>query len=220
MTTKTVYSFDPNTLSFLRAITLDRGDLSPLDLEQGREVWIVPGNCVEVPPPENVPAGKYAAAVDGAWEIRDVPVAVGVKETKAAAAQPARELAPHEHAVMLSVTVQQYLDATARAHRFESIAEAVTYANSPVPKYYGQGRALLALRDHTWAMVEPILDDIASGKVEPITFAALAPKLPVYDAMQAEADAAMLQASVDAIAAEKAEPAPAPAPASKRKKVR
>lgn len=220
MTTKTVYSFDPNTLSFLRAITLDHGDLSPLDLEQGREVWLLPGNCVEVPPPANVPAGKYAAAVDGAWEIRDVPVAVGLKATEAAASQPARELAPHEHAMLLHADVQKHLDATARAHRFDSIAEAVTYANSPVPKYYGQGRAFLALRDHTWAMVEPILDGIAAGNDKPNTFAALAPKLPVYDAMQAEADAAMLQASVDAIAAEKAAPAQTPAPASKRKKVR
>lgn len=203
MTTKTVYSFDPNTLSFLGAITLDQSDLSPLDLAEGREAWMLPGNCVETPPPVNVPAGMYAAAVDGSWEIRSVPVPVGVKATEAAA-QVTRVITTLEHANALSAAVQQHLDATARAHRFNDIAEAVTYASSPVPKYYGQGRAFTALRDHTWALVEPIIDDIAAGKIDPIKLPELAAKLPIYDAIQADSDAAILQLGVNAIAAQKA----------------
>ena len=185
MTTKTVYSFDPNTRSFLRALTLDAGDLSPLDLAEGREVWLVPGNCTEVEPPADVPAGKYAAALrDGTgWEVIDVPVSVGVR-----AAEPAskRAMKPGEHAYSLHNAVQGYLDATARTQRFEDMAEAVSYIGSPVLKYALQAAALRDVRDNTWALVEPMVDAIASGEAVPVAFSDLVPTLPVYDGLAVE----------------------------------
>lgn len=208
MKTKTVYSFDPKTLSFVGAIVLDESDLSPVDRDEGREVWVIPGNCVEVAPPEHVPAGKYAAAVAGAWEIRTVPVPVGVRETQAAAAAPAARVASaSEHAAMLQASVQAHLDAQARAQRFDSIDEAATYTTSLVPKFWAQASALVTLRDATWVVVEPILDDIAAGAIEPQKLSDIAPKLPVYDAIKVAADtkaledaraAAVAQAAADA----------------------
>jgi hypothetical protein len=213
MTTKTVYSFDPNTLSFLGTIKLDAGDLSPLDLAEGREVWLLPGNCVEVAPPEHVPAGKYAAAVDGAWEIRDVPVPVGVAAVKTAAEAAPAALAPEMLAASLHAFIERHLEAQARVRRFKTIDEAASYAECmAVPKFYGQARALRTLRGKTWAVAEPLIDAIAAGG-EAIKPDDLYKLLPVYD----EAEATEAEAAAKLVA-DHPQPAEAAQPARKAKK--
>ncbi|AVQ80763.1 hypothetical protein [Variovorax sp. PMC12] len=65
---KTVYAFNTETMAFEGAVELNESDLSPR--EEG--VWLIPGNCLETAPPF-IPAGKYAAAEDGSWVLRDIP---------------------------------------------------------------------------------------------------------------------------------------------------
>lgn len=42
------------------------GDISPLD-----GVWLIPGGCTEVEPPE-IPEGKAAYYINGAWQLQDI----------------------------------------------------------------------------------------------------------------------------------------------------
>lgn len=69
---KTVYSFQPGTCAFAGALDLDRGDLSPLE----PSVYLIPGNCLEVPPPAPA-SGKWPFAVGGGWVLRDLPTEPG-----------------------------------------------------------------------------------------------------------------------------------------------
>ncbi|MDP9601724.1 UNVERIFIED_ORG: hypothetical protein J2W38_001510 [Variovorax paradoxus] len=66
---KTVYSFQSGTGAFTGALDLDRGDLSPLQ----PTVYLIPGNCLEAPPPAPA-SGKWPFAVDGGWVLRDLLV--------------------------------------------------------------------------------------------------------------------------------------------------
>ena len=183
MNTKTVYSFDPNTRAYLGPMLLDAGDLSPLDLAEGREVWCLPGNTLEVAPPTDVPTGKCAVAADGEWVIRDTPASQDENIAEAAA--------------KLYMAVKTHLDAQARAQGFDSIADAVTYAGSSVPKYCAKGRAFMTMRDSTREIVDPLLDAIAAGDVPLMTAAELLPKLPGFDLFTATADEREMQASRD-----------------------
>lgn len=64
---KTVYSFDPRTGAFTMPLNLDHGDLSPLE----RGVYLIPGNCLETPPP-TATSGKWPFAVSEGWVLRDL----------------------------------------------------------------------------------------------------------------------------------------------------
>lgn len=60
--------------------------------------------------------------------------------------------------------VQDYLDGTARTLRYDSIANAITYAEEPaVPKFQAEGRALRAWRSMVWQEFFALLEDVDSG---------------------------------------------------------
>ncbi|WP_175178564.1 hypothetical protein [Achromobacter denitrificans] len=60
--------------------------------------------------------------------------------------------------------VQDYLDGTARALRYDSIADAITYADEPaVPKFQEEGRALRAWRSMVWQEFFALLENVDSG---------------------------------------------------------
>ncbi|HWK70050.1 MAG TPA: hypothetical protein VNS29_04330 [Burkholderiaceae bacterium] len=60
--------------------------------------------------------------------------------------------------------VQQHMDDAARALRYDSIANAVTYAEEPaVPKFQAEGQAFRAWRSLVWAKCYAILDEVNSS---------------------------------------------------------
>lgn len=64
-------------------------------------------------------------------------------------------------------TVQAHLDAAARALNYDSISNAITYADEPaVPKYQGEGRALRAWRSAVWARCYEIMAEVEDGSRE------------------------------------------------------
>jgi hypothetical protein len=60
--------------------------------------------------------------------------------------------------------VQSHMDEAARALRFDSLANAITYAEEPaVPLFQAQGRALRAWRSLVWEASYSILDAVKAG---------------------------------------------------------
>lgn len=53
--------------------------LSPLDLKQGREVYMIPANATDIEPPQTI-EGKTISFVNGAWEYYDIPTPVEAPE--------------------------------------------------------------------------------------------------------------------------------------------
>lgn len=62
--------------------------------------------------------------------------------------------------------VQDFLDAMARLYNFDSIATAVTYETSEVPRFQREGKALRIWRDKVWAKCYEILDAVKAGERE------------------------------------------------------
>lgn len=63
-------------------------DLSPLDHQQGRVVWLIPAGCVDVAPP--VPDdGELVRWADGAWIIEPLPAPPDVPDVQPEPAIPA-----------------------------------------------------------------------------------------------------------------------------------
>lgn len=61
--------------------------------------------------------------------------------------------------------VQSFMDAAARSLRYDSIANAITYADEPaVPKFQSEGQAFRAWRSLVWARCYEILADVEAGE--------------------------------------------------------
>ncbi|MGE8632107.1 MAG: hypothetical protein ACN6P8_01220, partial [Achromobacter piechaudii] len=62
------------------------------------------------------------------------------------------------------VLVQAHMDSAAQAMNYDSIANAITYAEEPaVPKFQAEGLAFRAWRSHVWARCYAILAEFESG---------------------------------------------------------
>lgn len=60
--------------------------------------------------------------------------------------------------------VQAHMDAQARALNYDSIANAITYADEPaVPKFQAEGQAFRAWRSLVWARCYEILEEVQGG---------------------------------------------------------
>lgn len=213
MITKTVYSYDPQSRVYLRAITLDEGDLSPADLALGRTVWLVPGNCLQEAPPEFDPAKKFAVEKDGVWIVRDIPPVVKPEvppETPVEAPEPTLE----QKVKALELMVEANLNAQARAFRYTSIETAVTYAEErSVPKFWAEGRMFRKLRSMTYAKCYELLAQFLGGEIEEPTAETLPAMLPIPDTVTCAREQAELEAEIAAaeVAAAAATAAPVPA---------
>ena len=62
--------------------------------------------------------------------------------------------------------VQDFLDAMARLYNFDSIATAVTYETSEVPRFQREGKALRIWRDKVWTKCYEIMDAVKAGERE------------------------------------------------------
>lgn len=147
---KTVHSFDYTTGLYLGPVALGAGDLSPLE----HDVYLIPGNCLEVAPPEPG-EGQYLVHVAGQWELREAVVAVPT--------QPPIPT-PEEVAAGFIGAIQLRLDTFARGRHYDSILSACTYATSTVPKFQVEGQTCVNLRDATWAAAYAILEQVHAGQ--------------------------------------------------------
>lgn len=187
MKTKTVYSFGPDRI-YIGPVILDESDLSPADEE---EVWLIPGNCLETPPPPAAEGKRYFAAVNGMWIEEDVPAPAPTPEPSSPpeppADAPAPDPAPHEptfeeRAAALRTGVQKHLDLAAAARGYDDIRAAVTYADEPaVPRFQAEGRAFRAWRSRVWAFCYALQEQVAAGVMDEPTLEQLLPMLPVCD---------------------------------------
>lgn len=79
---KTVHAFDYETRRYIGPLQLDASDLSPLE----RDVYLVPGNCLESNPPVPPPGMEVFA--------RELPGSTSVWDLRALAALPVPEAEP------------------------------------------------------------------------------------------------------------------------------
>jgi hypothetical protein len=76
---------------------------------------------------------------------------------------------------------QIHLDATARAHNYDGILSACTYASSSVPKFAAEGQACVLWRDSVWATCYAILGEVQSGQRPAPTIPELLGLLPAMN---------------------------------------
>jgi len=99
------------------------------------------------------------------------------------AVDPQVLLTPEQLAARLSYAVTAHVDGTARTLGYDSIADAITYADEPaVPKYQAEGRALRAWRSLVWQAAVPVLDAVKSGTAQAPVAADLIATLPAFEA--------------------------------------
>ena len=91
--------------------------------------------------------------------------------------ETAAQLVELQASIMRST--QSHLDATAKAHGYDSILSACTYANSSVTRYGAEGTYCVGLRDATWSALETILGEVQAGsRAVPTGFADISASLP------------------------------------------
>jgi hypothetical protein len=195
---KTVYAFDRER-NYIGTVELDRSDLDPVELQAGREVYLLPGNCWEASPLP-IPEGKQAfAAVTGEWMYLDLPEpepgpepeepeGPGEPETPTYP-DPPPELDFAARLNALRDAVQAHMDQTARAYGYDDIKTAVTYAEEPaVARFQFEGQRMRAWRSLVWAACYQILEDVQALRIEEPTLSALLPMLPVLDMIDPNAE--------------------------------
>ncbi|MGB6103631.1 MAG: hypothetical protein WBF88_07250 [Pusillimonas sp.] len=75
--------------------------------------------------------------------------------------------------------VQRYMDSAAQKLNYDSIANAITYAEEPaVPKFQAEGRGFRAWRSLVWAKCYEILDGVQTGMISIPTDEELIAALP------------------------------------------
>lgn len=97
-------------------------------------------------------------------------VAIGDTYADGAFAPPAPPaLTADQRKAALIVAVQAHLDATARAHGYDNIYTACTYADEPaVAQFQAEGQALRAWRSQVWAYCHAVLAAVlANERAEP-----------------------------------------------------
>lgn len=95
---------------------------------------------------------------------------------------PAPTLTFEQRQAVLVFAVQAHLDETARAHGYDSIYTACTYADEPaVAQFETEGKALRAWRSLVWAYCHQVLADVLSAARDEPDAATLLMELPVLD---------------------------------------
>ena len=85
---------------------------------------------------------------------------------------------PAETIALLTIAVQEHLDAWARARGYDSILSACSYAASTDARFGPEGRAAVAARDAMWAACYLILAAVEAGTHEIPTEESLIAALP------------------------------------------
>lgn len=162
-----IYNFDRHTGAYLGVC-----DASPSPMEPGQ--FLIPSFSTPIPPP-GAQAGLVAVfdRAKNAWAL--IPV---VKVTTPTPAPPSFA----EKSAAWRADVAAHANAVAMAQGYDSMDEAVSYANeAAVPKYQIEGRALRAWRSLFWSAFDVLVAHIEMGKTaEPASAADLLGRLPGF----------------------------------------
>lgn len=176
-----VYSYDRVTHAYVSTVYADPDPMQP-------GLFLYPAYSTPIEPPEFV-AGKVRVfnPQAEAWEMRDLPPEV---------MPDAVALSSDDRATVMRLAVGRYANSVAVGYGYDSIDEAVSYAEEPaVPQYQAEGRALRTWRSLLWAAFEQLLVQIANGEVDaPAGDVALFALLPQFTQADIDAAAAALAA--------------------------
>lgn len=167
-----IYRYDYRTHVYLGSATADADQMHPGN-------YIIPAFATSLPPPPeqsgHVPVFNMEK---NKWEM---------KPTKEVSAQLSAQLSAPQRIGVLRQQVQAMADAAAVSQGFDSMAEAVSYADEPaVPEFQEKGASLRAWRSVLWKAFEDMEREFKSGeKAIPISFNELSTHLPSYFSMQA-----------------------------------
>jgi hypothetical protein len=142
-----VYTYDRETGFFLGESQAD-----PSPMEPGK--FLIPAFSTERKPPAETEEGIPAFdRVKGKWKLVPRPVAA-VEEVAVAEATP-------DAIDAMRAGIRTMLNAVAVAQDFDSIDEAVSYAEEPaVPLYQALGQALRSYRSIVWHAFDTLLAEI------------------------------------------------------------
>jgi len=123
---------------------------------------------------------QYAALLDAQTRGQ---VIVPSPKGNPVAVDPQVLLTPEQLAARLSYAVSAHIEGTARALGYDSVADAITYADEPaVPTFQAEGRALRAWRSLVWQAAVPALEAVKSGAAQAPAAADLIATLPAFEA--------------------------------------
>lgn len=168
-----VYNFDRVTSVYLGVSLAD-----PSPMEAGK--FLVPAFATVVPVPP-VPVGQRAVfdRTKHEWSLEDtIPEALPVVNP---------EITLADQVAAVRAQVRSYVNVVAVSKGFDSIDEAVGYADEPsVPEYQALGRSLRAWRSLVWHQYEKLERAIlASAAPLPTGLQDLIAQLPDYEATAA-----------------------------------
>jgi len=164
---KIVYQTNADGI-FVGATEADESPLEP-------GVWLIPGGCVETPPP-TLGAGVQARWAQHYWVLEPIPQAAGAPVASAADGMP----------TSIDI-IQRHLDSKAKELGYDSLISAISYAEEPaVPKFQAEGQALRAWRSKVWAAAYAYLAE-ADDQAPPSPDALLA-ELPTFELLTPPAE--------------------------------
>lgn len=161
---KIVSQMDENGY-FVCAVVADESPLEP-------GVFLIPGGAVDIAPPNEIEPGKMYKVSGEGWVSEDIPAPEPEPEPE--------PLTPEQVQANKVWAVQFYMDSAARELGYDSISNAITYAEEPaVPKFQEEGKAFRAWRSLVWEKCYQILDEVQEGKRDIPTDEELISELPV-----------------------------------------
>jgi hypothetical protein len=163
-----IYNYDRSS-----RVYLGESDAEPSPMEPGAH--LTPAFATIIKPPETL--GGEVAVFDVArnrWSVLAAPSPVAAVQPPAATFE--------EKVSAWRAAVRSYTNIIATAYDFDSIDEAVTYANEPaVPKFRMLGESLRAWRSMVWQAFDVMVAEIKGGILsDPVDQVELRSHLPGF----------------------------------------
>lgn len=147
-----VYQTNPQGV-YLGPVQADPSPLEP-------DVWLIPGGCVETPPPA-IPEGMMAVWRGEEWVLSPLPV--DVPEPNIETVPPT----PEQIIAAFTAAIDAHVETAARAWGYNGAAHLASYVASTVPQWAAEATAFVAWRDQVWLAAMALLADVQAGEAEP-----------------------------------------------------
>lgn len=160
-------------------------------LEPG--VFLIPANATSIEPPADIPANKVVIFNDNKWEFVDDhrgeiwwidhstpfkiqelgnPLDLNYSKT-----QP--EKPPYIPTIQdYSNSIQQHIDATAKAKQYNDAVSLVSYVNSTNTQWKSEAETFIAWRDSVWSYAFDELQKVQQGIIQAPTIEEFINSLP------------------------------------------
>lgn len=163
-----IFNYDRATKEFTGASDADRSPMEP-------DKFLIPAFATHIEPP----------AVDGTHLVVFDPDKSTWSVCAIAPPPPPPEpqpVSPAQRAALLRASVARYANTVAVAWGYDSVDEAVTYADEPaVPRFQAEGRAFRAWRSVLWEAFDVLIAGVDGGtQPVPETDADLQALLPAF----------------------------------------